>query len=152
MRLNRATLIALATVAISSTAFAQAVQEAATNYEVPTFETKTLDVHGGDLFNYEKAAGAEDASMTFHLGSDFGMWSQSPEKLFYVANDLDISGGKAGDADLTWGVNDVITGGYHMWLMGSRGVRVGGDVVIGIGLDSDDGTGDRERDDVADDS
>ena len=142
MRLNRATLIALATVAISSTAFAQAVQEAATNYQVPTFETKTLDVHGGDLFSYDKAAAPDaDATMTFHLGSDFGMWSQSPEKLFYVTNDLDISGGKAGDADLTWGVDDVITGGYHMWLMGSRGVRVGGDVVIGIGLDSDDGSG-----------
>ena len=54
MRLNRATLIALATVAISSTAFAQAVQEAATNYEVPSYDTMTLDVHGGDLLTYSK--------------------------------------------------------------------------------------------------
>lgn len=139
MRLNRATLIALATVAISSTAFAQAVQEAATNYEVPTFETKTLDVHGGDLFNYSKAAGAEDASMSFHLGSDFDMRNQSPETLYYVTNRLNINGSQADGNDLAWGVDDVITGGYHMWLMGSRGVRVGGDVEVGIALDGGGG-------------
>jgi len=134
MRLNRATLIALATVAISSTAFAQAVQEAASNYEVPTYDYMSLDVHGTDLFNYSKAAGADDASMSFHLGSDFRMDHQDPMSRYYVNNDLDISGSKAGEADLAWTVGETLTGGYHMWLMGSRGVHVGADLEVGLGM------------------
>jgi len=137
MRLNRATLIALATVAISSTAFAQAVQEAATNYEVPSYDTMSLDVHGSPLFNYNKDEGNDDASMDFNVGSWFDMQHQDPMSKHYVTNSLEIKGGMDAvpDAELGYNINNVLSGGYHMWLMGSRGVRVGADVAVGLDMD-----------------
>ncbi len=67
MKLNKATLLIMATSLLSASAFAQSVQEAASKFEVPTFESMTLDVHGWDLFNYSGSTNDDDTLLTMQL-------------------------------------------------------------------------------------
>jgi hypothetical protein len=129
MILKRTPLILLATLAISSTAYGQ-VQDAANNFKVPTFETKSLDVSGQNLFYIDDAE-----NLDVNLGSAFEMSSQSPEKSWSVTNGLSIDLHKEKDLDgMAQNIGNTLAGSYSQYFMGDRGVGVNVSVAVDLGM------------------
>lgn len=129
MSLKRTFLALVACIAIPSTASGQ-VQEAASNFEIPSFETKYLDVHGQDLFSLNDAG-----AMNINLGSNFWMASQTPEQTWNVSNGLEINMSKAdSDADMGKVIGNVLRADYQKFFGGSRGLSVitGLDLTFGM--------------------
>jgi len=130
MIFKRTHLIILASIAISSSAFGQ-VQEAADNFKVPSYETKTLDVHGQDLFFYNDAG-----NLKINLGSDFLMTNQTPELAWSVSNSLEIKMEQADkDANMTQSIVESLGASYRQFFNGDRGVSA--IVKLGVVLDMD---------------
>ena len=128
-KLNKILLSVLVLCATGPMAFA-GVQDAATNYEVPTYDSMQLDVHGQDLFSYD-----DSGALNIHVGSDFVMDNQSPMMNFGITNKLKIDAGMANsDADFSFNLMETAKVSYQQFLGDSRGLSVRGDVALGLGV------------------
>ena len=123
-------LVLLACIAIPSTAFGQQVQEAATNFEIPSFETKTLDVHGQDLFSLN-----DGGEMGINLGSNFYMANQTPETTWSLGNKLEINMDQANsDAEMSQDISNNLWAGYQKFFNGSRGFSAHAALKLAFGM------------------
>ena len=130
MIFKRTHLIILASIAISSSAFGQ-VQEAADNFKVPSYETKTLDVHGAPLFFYNDAG-----QLDINIGSGFLMTNQTPEMAWSVVNSLEINMNQADkDAEMSHNVTEVLGASYRQFFNGDRGVSAILNLGVGVEMD-----------------
>tara|TARA_B100000530_G_scaffold329363_1_gene271264 strand:- start:141 stop:1346 length:1206 start_codon:yes stop_codon:yes gene_type:complete len=128
-KLNKILLSVLVLCATGPMAFA-GVQDAATNYEVPTYDSMQLDVHGQDLFSYD-----DSGALKIHVGSDFVMDNQSPMMNFGITNKLKIDAGMANaDADFSFNLMETAKVSYQQFFGDSRGLSVRGDVALGLGV------------------
>jgi hypothetical protein len=133
LRINRVALMALATFALTATAHAGNVQDAATKYEVPTIEYKKLTVFGNDLLHYDNSGGE------LSLGSDFMMVKQNAEVAYSVWNSLGINVTFPSEGDGSHAIDDNLGALYRQYFTGSRGVyaTVGADIGISMVKDGD---------------
>jgi len=133
LRINRVALMALATFALTATAHAGNVQDAATKYEVPTIEYKKLTVHGHDLLHYDNNGGE------LNLGSDFSMVKQNAELEYRVWNSLGINVTFPSEGDGGHAIDDNLGGLYRQYFTGLCGVYavVGADIGISMVKDGD---------------
>jgi len=142
MRRIRIALIALATIAMSSTVLGQELQQAATQLEVPTYDKMTLNVYGSPVFRYvkntadvAKKEGTDTKErMVIGLSSDFELFHQDWTNMYYVTNSLHFDGEREDDK-FTWDALDSVEAGYHVWLLGQRGIHIGVDLGIGVKVD-----------------
>ena len=124
----------------SVSAHAQEVQNAAADYQVPTYEAKSLDIHGEDLFRYNDA---EEFSL--NVGSDFLMTKQNPMSNMTIGNTLDFSMGTqfgadgAGTEQVGHTLTDILGVGYQRFIGGSRGLNIGVNLLLSLASQAGDG-------------
>jgi len=106
------------------------VHTAATQFEVPTYDSMQLSVHGKDLFSYD-----DSGKLDINVGSDFVLDNQTPEMKFQIVNQLGINAGIAGEgADFEFNLNEFAGVHYQQFLGGSRGFSIRGQVGLGLGV------------------
>ena len=128
-KLNQILLSLLVICATGPMAFA-GVQDAASNYDVPTYDSMQLSVHGHDLFSYD-----DTGALNINVGSNFVMDNQSPMMNFGITNELKIDAGMANaDADFSFNLMDTAGVSYQQFLGDSRGFSIRGDVGLGLGV------------------
>ena len=128
-KLNQILLSVLLVCATGPMAFA-GVQDAASNYDVPTYDSMQLSVHGHDLFSYD-----DSGALNINVGSNFVMDNQSPMMNFGITNELKIDAGMANaDADFSFNLMDTAGVSYQQFFGDSRGFSVRGDVGLGLGV------------------
>ena len=128
-KLNQA-LICLSVLCATASMAHAGVQSAATNYEVPTFDSMQLNVHGHDLFSFD-----DSGKLDINVGSFFLMDNQSPMSNFRIHNDLKINAGMANsDADFSFNLDEVAHVHYRQFFGSSRGLSVHGNLALGLGV------------------
>ena len=128
-KLSKILLSATLLCATASVAHA-GVQEAATNFQVPTYDSMQLNVHGHDLFSYD-----DSGKLDINVGSNFVMDNQSPMMSFGITNELKINAGIAGEgADFSFNLTETAGVSYEQYFGDARGLSIRGAADIGLAV------------------
>jgi len=106
------------------------VQDAASNYEVPTYELGVMSVQGEDLLLAESDQG--DTAVNAHIGASYFRTEQSPMQSLYAYNQVDAWGTTEGTHAFTFTATDLIGVETQKYLGDSRGLNLYGGLELGV--------------------
>jgi hypothetical protein len=130
MFIRRNWIALLSSMLIVPAAQAGTVQDAASNYEVPTYELGVMSVQGEDLLAAAGEGG--DTSINTHVGASYFRTEQSPMRSVYAYNQVDTWGTTEGTHAFTFAATDLIGVETQKYIGDSRGLNIYGGVELGV--------------------